>query len=392
MPNRRATFLSYRPKTILNRAKRPDHWFWSRYSAHSYTGCQHGCAFCYCREQKFSPYDDPSDFDRLIRAKENVPDLLRRALSKAPVDVVMTGDYQPIERVYGLSRKMLQVCLDLGFPVLALERSPLILKDLDLLKAIQECTRAVVAFCIIYTQNSPVAKSLQNLERLAPPSEKRLAAMEKIAAAVILTGAWMMPLLPVVCDNEENLAAVIKAVRDHGGQFVLASSLTLSDQQNVHFLHEFSALFPDLLETYHQLYPPGVYSPVAIRWQETARKIRSLCNQFGVSDRMPRPIIPGEKRALNSRLFEILANQAYILEINDAATHTIWAYRKAAWAVEDLEQDIRLVYSSMGLKGLFAIPHIGAAFARTLESLIQNPLPSSLPDPSKHPQLEIPQR
>lgn len=392
MPNRRVTFLSYRPKTILNRAKRPDHWFWSRYSAHPYTGCQHGCAFCYCREQKFSPYDDPSDFDRLIRAKENAPDLLRRALSKAPVDAVMTGDYQPIERVYGLSRKMLQVCLDLGFPVLVLERSPLVLKDLDILKAIQERARAVVAFSIIYTQNSPDAKSLQNIERLAPPPEKRLAAMEKVAAAGILTGACMMPLLPAVCDNEENLAAVIKAVRDHGGQFVLASSLTLSDQQKDYFLREFGALFPDRLETYRQLYPPGAYSPVALPWQETARKIRTLCSQFGIFDRMPRSIIPGEKRALNRRLAEILANQAYALEINEAPPHTIWAYRKAAWAVEDLEQDIRLVYSSMGLKGLSAIPHIGAAFAKTIEALIHNPSPSSLPHPGERPHPEIPQR
>jgi DNA repair photolyase len=42
---RRATFVPYRPKTILNKHKRPDHWFWTRYTAYPYKGCQHGCEF-----------------------------------------------------------------------------------------------------------------------------------------------------------------------------------------------------------------------------------------------------------------------------------------------------------------------------------------------------------
>ena len=77
MATRKTTFIPYKPKTILNKAKRADHWFWTRYSAYPYLGCQHGCEFCYCREQKFSPYDDPADFSHVIKVKENAPDLLR---------------------------------------------------------------------------------------------------------------------------------------------------------------------------------------------------------------------------------------------------------------------------------------------------------------------------
>jgi DNA repair photolyase len=54
------------------------------------------------------------------------------------VDVVATGDYQAVEKKFGLSRKMLEICLELGFPVTVLERSPLVLRDLDLLKEINE--------------------------------------------------------------------------------------------------------------------------------------------------------------------------------------------------------------------------------------------------------------
>ena len=62
------------------------------------TGCQHACDFYYCRERKYAPADDPDDFAYIIKVKENAPLLLRRALSRAPIDMVFTGDYQPAER------------------------------------------------------------------------------------------------------------------------------------------------------------------------------------------------------------------------------------------------------------------------------------------------------
>jgi DNA repair photolyase len=52
-------FVPYRPKTILNKGKRADHWFWKRYTAYPYKGCQHGCEFCYCRACKQMAQDVP---------------------------------------------------------------------------------------------------------------------------------------------------------------------------------------------------------------------------------------------------------------------------------------------------------------------------------------------
>ena len=175
---RRTEFVSYQPKTILNKHKRPDHWFWTRYTAYPYKGCQHRCLFCYCRERRYCPFEDLNDFGHVIQVKENAPDLLRRALGRAPVDVIGTGDYQPAERKFGLSRRMLEVCLELGFPVMVLERSPLVLRDLDLLQAIDDRARVVVMFSIIYTPDSRHRERLRQMEQLAPPPEKRFAAME----------------------------------------------------------------------------------------------------------------------------------------------------------------------------------------------------------------------
>jgi DNA repair photolyase len=80
--------------------------------------------YWYCRERKYCPFDDLADFGYVIKVKENAPDLLRRALGRLPVDIVCTGDYQAAEKKFEVSRRMLEVCLELGFPVSVLERTP----------------------------------------------------------------------------------------------------------------------------------------------------------------------------------------------------------------------------------------------------------------------------
>ncbi len=104
------------------------------------------------RKTWMTVYDAEADeFSHLIKIKENAAQLLRKALMRVPVDMVFTGDYQPAERKFKISRQMLEVCLELGFPVFVLTRSPLVLRDLDLFKAINQRSRAVVAFSIIST-------------------------------------------------------------------------------------------------------------------------------------------------------------------------------------------------------------------------------------------------
>ncbi|MBN1147772.1 MAG: hypothetical protein JXA78_10995 [Anaerolineales bacterium] len=369
--SRRAAFIPYRPKTILNKGKRPDHWFWTRYSAYPYLGCQHGCEFCYCRERKYSPYEDPDDFAYVIKVKENAPELLRRALSRVEVDPIFTGDYQPAERKFELSRRMLEVCLELGFPVFVLERSPLVLRDLDLLKAIQERARAVVAFSVLSTPDSPSYGRVRQMERLAPEAEKRFAAMEQIAAAGIPTGACFMPILPGLCDDEANLRNVVRWTAEHGGQFVLASGLTLSDQQRNYFFQVLGERFPDLLGLYQRLYPQGSYSSPGWDWPKIGFQIKALCREYGISDRMPRPVIPGEKRAHNKRIVEALANKVYDMELHREPQPRTWAYRKAAWAIEDTEQDLALIYRQMGRKGLESIQNVGPRLAEEIEGLLR---------------------
>jgi DNA repair photolyase len=370
---RRTVFLPYRPKTVLNKGKRADHWFWTRYSAYPYVGCQHACLFCYCRERKYCPFDDLNDFGYVIKVKENAPELLRKALSRVPMDMVATGDYQPAEKKFEVSRRMLEVCLELGFPVSVLERSPLVLRDLDLIKEINAQAPSVVFFSVISAPDSPTYERVRELENLAPRMERRYAAMEQVARAGILTGVSLMPILPGLCDTDENLDATIRWTAEHGGRFVVAGGLTLADQQRDYFFRVLRDRFPDLLPLYERMYPHPTASYGGIRTGDPhaiGRRIRELCQQYGISDRLPRPIIPGDKRALNKRIVEMLANECYRMQLENAPQQPIWAYRKAAWAIEDTEQDIGLIYRTMGRRGLESIENVGPKMAGVVEGLL----------------------
>jgi DNA repair photolyase len=375
-------FLCYRPKTILNKGKRADHWFWTRYGAYPYLGCQHGCTFCYSRERKYIPYKpqdvdsvynvEADEFSHLIKVKENAPQLLRKALSRVPVDLVFTGDYQPCERKFMLSRRMLEVCFELGFPVFVLTRSPLVIRDLDLFQSINQRSRMVVAFSIISTPETPRYMNISKLEGLAPAADKRFRAMEELARAGILTGTVAMPLLPGLCDDDLNLQLLANWTSGHGGKFVLGSGLTLADQQKDFFMRVLQREQPDLVPLYTRLYPAGSYAQ-AQPWHPVGLKIHDYCEQAGISDRIPRPIIPGEKRELNKHIVEKLAYKLHMLELENTSLSQIWAYRKAAWAVEDLEQDVGLVYRSLGRKGLESIPAVSPQLAGEIEALIATP-------------------
>lgn len=98
--------------------------------------------------------------------------------------------------------------------------------------------------------------------------------------------------------------------------------------------------------------------------------------KYGVSDRMPRPVISGGKRELIKRVVEALASQCYWLELDNAPGQRVSAYRKAAWMIEDLEQDIGLIYRQMGGKRLESIENLGPRMAEVIEDLLSGLLTS----------------
>jgi hypothetical protein len=93
-------------------------------------------------------------------------------------------------------------------------------------------------------------------------------------------------------------ALQLLATSGHGGRFVLDGGLALADQQREYFFGVLRERFPDLMPLYERLYPAGSYGPVRSgNPHAVGRRVRELCQRYGIAGRMPRPIIPGDKRA-----------------------------------------------------------------------------------------------
>ncbi|MGD2156713.1 MAG: radical SAM protein, partial [Anaerolineales bacterium] len=202
-------YEEYHAKKILNVHKHVDGpWFWGKYTAHPYIGCRSGCEFCYCRGERYLGRRDPEKFDTLIQVKINAVELLRGELFGRERDVITVGDWQqPAEDRYRLSRRMLEVVRDLNFPLFIVERSPLLIRDLDLLVEINRQSWVGVVFSI--SSLDPALK--RAFEPRSPGVKRRLGAMKKLAEAGILVGTALMPVLPFVGDGETHLEDVIRA-------------------------------------------------------------------------------------------------------------------------------------------------------------------------------------
>jgi DNA repair photolyase len=358
-------FQEYRARKIVNVHRHVDGpWFWGKYTAHPYVGCRSGCEFCYVRGTRYLGRRDPDTFDTLIQVKINAVELLRRELSRLQPDVISCGDWQrPAEERYRLSRGMLEVVRDLAFPLFVVERSPLLVRDLDLLAEINRQTWVGILFSI--SSLDPMLKKA--FEPHSPGVKRRLKAMEALAGAGIVVGTTLMPVIPFVGDDEAHLEEVVRATKDHGGTCVLAGGLTMDGVQARRTLHAARRLDPTLETRFRKMYnwkrdgepsysPPGAYN------SRLGHLVRELCARHGLLDRLPRYIAPGPL-AVNKRIAERLFLQTYDLELEGAKGYRIWAYRKAAWAVDECPESLAVIYQAQGEAGLQALSGIGKSLA-----------------------------
>lgn len=188
-----------------------------------YRGCGHGCRYCYVREYPHALHG-PGDWGRWTAPKVNAPELLwaqRHRLHGARVFMASATDpYQPLERELRLSRRCLEVLLRCPTTEVILHtRSPLVLQDLDLLRAFGDRLR--VGFSVP-TDDDTVR---QVVEPAAPPIPSRWAALERLAAAGIATSVGVAPLLPV-----QDPAAFARRARASGAGSAWVGRLRLLDR------------------------------------------------------------------------------------------------------------------------------------------------------------------
>jgi DNA repair photolyase len=198
----RTTVTIERPRTILSFNSSPDIPF--DRSVNAYRGCEHGCVYCFARPtHAFHDLSPGLDFETKLFAKPDAARLLRETLAKSgyrPAPIAMgtnTDPYQPIERDYGITRQVLEVCLEARHPVIITTKSDRVLRDLDLLAELARLN--LVAVSISVTSLDPALSRL--LEPRAASPGKRLEALGKLASAGVRTHVSVAPVIPSITDE-----------------------------------------------------------------------------------------------------------------------------------------------------------------------------------------------
>lgn len=260
--------IQYEPmqaKTILNPVKAPSMPF--DWSINPYRGCQHGCSFCYARStHSFLGVEADDTFQRHIFLKQSAPDILREQLRKrmrsrkaAELGQIAIGTatdpYQQVEAKALLTRGCLEVLAEFQAPVTITTRSPLILRDLDLLKTLKHVSVNIS----VSTLNNTVWKQF---EPSTPSPAQRLRTVRELNEAGIPTGIFAAPILPHITDGEADLSELIQAAADAGSRFVMPSYLRLSTREvKVWFFQTLRQHYPQLAGVYADMYHASSSTP-----------------------------------------------------------------------------------------------------------------------------------
>ncbi len=171
-----------------------------------YRGCSHGCIYCDSRSHCYNMQHDFEDIEVKRNAPELLEDALRRRRARCMVSTgAMCDPYLHIEKTERLTRRCLEIIDRLSFGVSIITKSDLILRDLDLLRSINEHSKCVVAMTLT-TYDEELCRVL---EPKVCTTRRRFETLCALRDAGIPTVVWLTPALPFINDTEENLRGLL---------------------------------------------------------------------------------------------------------------------------------------------------------------------------------------
>jgi len=386
--------VKYEPieaKSLLRMHGTVDDWWWNRNSMNLYRGCEHACNYCDGRSHRYHVHDD---FDHTVQVKTNAPDLLVTELKKMgfsskkmrdasladfggeglgkgyagpPKFVVAVGggvsdSYQPAEKKYELTRKVLEVLRDFELPVSILTKSDLVLRDIDILEEINTRTYANVSFTVTTMDE----KVREKFEPRATSTEGRLRALTELRDRGIHGAVMLMPIIPVIGDSEWSIDEVVRGARSAKAECVMYCTMSMRAEQKDRMFALLSKNFPKVIERFEGLYQKGDW-PEDSYTSDLYLKAHEVCKKNKMSERMPR-YIPEGNIVTNLRMCEVLCNMAYFMQMKDIRIEKVQAYRTAGHAIDALKDDIAKVSEEGRLR---QIDGVGNVIAKDIETILK---------------------
>jgi DNA repair photolyase len=290
LPKLATTVCPESARTLIARNTSPDIPF--SQSINPFRGCEHGCVYCYARPSHARVNLSPGlDFETRLFYKADAGELLERELAArnyrcSPISLgANTDPYQPIEREYRVTRRILECLSACNHPATIVTKgAALIERDLDLLASMAE-RRLVAVFVSITTLDAGLKRRLE--PRAASPAA-RLAAVRRLSEAGVPVGVMVAPVIPVLTDHEaERILEAAAAAGAHGADYVM-----------LRLPHEVADLFAEWLALHEPLKADHVLSRVralrggrvndpafGTRMQGTGEYARLFARRFGLARR-----------------------------------------------------------------------------------------------------------
>jgi DNA repair photolyase len=302
-------FYEVRAKSIINKVPEASRMPF-RWTINPYRGCTHACRYCFARPtHTYLDLNAGRDFERQIVVKVNAPELARAELNRPSwknEHVALgtnTDPYQWVEGRYRLMEGIWEAMRDAENPCSILTKSPLLLRDLKLMKEINEVTEFGAALSVPTLDE----KAWRETEPHTPNPRARLEAVAELTRNGIRTGVLIAPLMPGINDAPEQVARILELASEAGAAYVSGIALHLRGEVRGLFFEWLREHRPDLISRYEQLYRRGAYMPTSER-ERLSGMVK--CPEVISGHRMrgrPAPPRPAQVRnregALQERLF-----------------------------------------------------------------------------------------
>ena len=263
------------------------------WSLNPFLGCAHACTYCFSRayHARYREKNVGTDFDRNVDVRVNIADVLRRELRR-PRDGSLaigtaTDPYQPIEGKYRLTRRCLEALVDHPMPTSIVTKCPLVVRDIDVLKELDERTELTVYFSVPCVDEEVVRKTDPGT---APPRQ-RLRALRMLREAGIDAAVLCMPVLPGISDSEDSLDAAARAASEAGATAFRHRPLKIDVELQDYYYDFLATEFPVAVPLYASLYRRGVH-PSKDYERELEERVRRVRARYEFRARPARPLRP----------------------------------------------------------------------------------------------------
>jgi DNA repair photolyase len=255
-------FYEVRAKSALNRVPEQSRMPF-RWTINPYRGCTHACVYCFARPtHEYLGLSPGRDFEREIVVKVNVPEVLRAELARSSwcgEHVALgtnTDPYQWVESRYRLMPGIWEALRDARNPCSVLTKSPLLLRDLALLRQIAAVTE-IQANLSVPTLDE---RAWRASEPHTPHPRKRIEAVAELNRAGIPTGVLVAPLMPGINDDPRQVARILELAGEAGATGVGGVALHLRGAVRGVFMDWLRGYRPDLVDQYEELYARSAYA------------------------------------------------------------------------------------------------------------------------------------